>query len=113
MAVAKHFLLNEQERFRRGDEARGEERYKDVKESVSSNAGERAVRELHLWPWMDVVREGVAGVMCAYNMVNNSYACGNSWLLNGVLKDELGFQGFVVSDWLAQRTGVESVLAGM
>ncbi|KAI5807721.1 family 3 glycoside hydrolase [Peziza echinospora] len=113
MAVAKHFLLNEQERFRRGDEARGEERYKDVKESVSSNAGERAVRELHLWPWMDVVREGVAGVMCAYNMVNNTYACGNSWLLNGVLKDELGFQGFVVSDWLAQRTGVESVLAGM
>ena len=45
--------------------------------------------------------------------VNNSYACQNSWLINGLLKDEFGFQGFVVSDWLAQKNGVESVLAGM
>lgn len=45
--------------------------------------------------------------------VNNSYSCQNSWLLNGLLKDELGFQGFVVSDWLAQRAGVDSVLAGL
>lgn len=51
--------------------------------------------------------------MCSYQMVNNSYACGNSKLLNGILKDELGFQGFVQSDWLAQRSGVGSSLAGL
>lgn len=42
-----------------------------------------------------------------------SYACGNSKVLNGILKDELGFQGFVQSDWLAQRSGVASALAGL
>src|SRR5437016_1829587 len=42
-----------------------------------------------------------------------SYACGNSKLLNGILKEELSFQGFVVSDWLAQRSGVGSALAGL
>lgn len=51
--------------------------------------------------------------MCSYNMLNNSYACGNSKLLNGILKDELGFQGFVQSDWLAQRSGVSTALAGL
>lgn len=51
--------------------------------------------------------------MCSYNMVNNSYACSNSKLLNGILKDELGFQGFVMSDWLAQRSGVGGTLAGL
>jgi beta-glucosidase len=49
----------------------------------------------------------------SYQMVNNSYSCGNSKLLNGYLKDELGFQGFVQSDWLAQRSGVASGLAGL
>lgn len=51
--------------------------------------------------------------MCSYNQVNNSYACQNSKLMNGVLKDELGFQGFIQSDWLAQRGGVASALAGL
>src|SRR5690242_17177647 len=51
--------------------------------------------------------------MCSYNQVNSSFACGNSKLLNGILKDELGFQGFVQSDWLAQRSGVASALAGL
>ena len=47
-------------------------------------------------------------VSCSYR-----YACGNSKLLSGILKDELGFQGFVQSDWLAQRSGVASTLAGL
>ena len=51
--------------------------------------------------------------MCSYNQVNNSYACQNSKLLNGILKDELGFQGFVQSDWLGQRSGVASALSGL
>lgn len=50
---------------------------------------------------------------CSYNRVNNSYACQNSKTLNGFLKTELGFQGFVVSDWEAQHSGVSSALAGL
>lgn len=45
--------------------------------------------------------------------VNNSYGCANSYTLNGLLKTELGFQGFVVSDWSAQYTGVATSLAGL
>jgi beta-glucosidase len=45
--------------------------------------------------------------------VNNSYACQNSKALNGLLKTELGFQGFVVTDWDAQHSGVAAALAGL
>ena len=51
--------------------------------------------------------------MCSYQQVNNSYACQNSYLLNNLLKAELGFQGFVMSDWGAQKSGVSSTLAGL
>lgn len=51
--------------------------------------------------------------MCSYNRVNNSYGCANSKALNGALKTELGFQGWVVSDWGAQHAGGAAALAGM
>lgn len=51
--------------------------------------------------------------MCSYNQINNSYACQNSQTLNKLLKSELGFQGFVMSDWSAQHSGVSSALAGL
>jgi len=51
--------------------------------------------------------------MCSYQQVNNSYGCQNSYTLNYLLKGELGFQGFVMSDWSAQHSGVGSALAGM
>lgn len=107
MATAKHFIANEQEHFRQENE------WKGAKFAISSNIDDRTLHELYLWPFADSVRAGVASVMCSYNMVNNSYACGNSKLMNGILKDELGFQGFVQSDWLAQRSGVASALAGL
>lgn len=106
MATAKHFILNEQEHFRQ-PWAWG------LPNALSSNIDDRTLHELYLWPFADSVRAGVASVMCSYQMVNNSYACGNSKLMNGILKDELGFQGFVQSDWLAQRSGVASALAGL
>lgn len=52
-------------------------------------------------------------IIGSYQQTNNTYSCGNSKLLNGLLKDELGFQGFVMSDWLAQREGVNAILAGL
>ncbi len=51
--------------------------------------------------------------MCSYNQINNSYGCQNSKLLNNILKDELGFQGFIMSDWQAQHAGVSTALAGL
>jgi beta-glucosidase-like glycosyl hydrolase len=106
IATAKHFIGNEQEHFRQGLEW-------GIPNSLSSNIDDRTLHELYAWPFADSVRAGVGSIMCSYNMVNNSYACANSKLMNGILKDELGFQGFVQSDWLAQRSGVASALAGL
>lgn len=106
MATIKHFVANEQEHFRQPREW-------GLPHAISSNIDDRTLHELYAWPFGDAVKAGVASVMCSYNMVNNSYACGNSKLMNGVLKDELGFQGFVMSDWLAQRAGVSTALAGL
>lgn len=63
------------------------------------------MHELYLWPFADAVRAGVGSVMCSYQQINNSYGCQNSKTLNGLLKGELGFQGFVMSDWQAQHSG--------
>lgn len=106
MATIKHFVANEQEHFRQAWEW-------GLPNAISSNIDDRTLHELYAWPFGDAVKAGVASVMCSYNMVNNSYACQNSKLLNGVLKDEMGFQGFVMSDWGAQRAGVDSALAGL
>ena len=61
----------------------------------------------------DAVRAGTGNVMCSFNRLNNSYACQNSKALNGLLKGELGFQGWVVSDWGAQKSGVASAVGGL
>lgn len=106
MATAKHYILNEQEHFRQPFEW-------GTETALSSNIDDRALHEVFLWPFAESVRADVASVMCSYQMVNNSHACENSKLLNGILKDELGFQGFVQSDWLAQRSGVQSALSGL
>lgn len=50
---------------------------------------------------------------CSYNRVNNSYGCQNSKTLNGLLKTELGFNGFVVTDWYGQHSGVAAAEAGL
>lgn len=106
MATIKHLVANEQEHFRQSWEW-------GLPNAISSNIDDRTLHELYMWPFGDSVKAGVASVMCSYNQVNNSYACGNSKLLNGILKDEMGFQGFVMSDWLAQRAGVSTALAGL
>ncbi|ORY68377.1 glycoside hydrolase family 3 protein [Pseudomassariella vexata] len=111
VACAKHYIANEQEHFRQVGES--QPRGYNITESMSSNIDDKTMHELYLWPFADAVRAGVGSVMCSYNQVNNSYACQNSKLLNGLLKSELGFQGFVMSDWQAQHTGVASAVAGL
>ena len=94
IACAKHFIGNEQEHFRQVGESQNYGY--DINEAVSSNIDDRTMHELYLWPFADAVRAGVGAIMCSYNQVNNSYACQNSKMLNNLLKDELGFQGFVM-----------------
>lgn len=71
------------------------------------------MHELYLWPFAEAIRAGAASVMGAYNAVNGSASTQNSYLNNNLLKDELGFQGFLMSDWLAQISGVPAALAGL
>lgn len=105
MACTKHYILNEQEHFRQGGG--------NLTAAISSNLDDTTMHELYLWPFADAVRAGTASVMCSYNQINNSYACQNSYTQNYLLKNELGFQGFIVSDWGAQHSGVSSALAGL
>ncbi|KAI0191870.1 glycoside hydrolase superfamily [Astrocystis sublimbata] len=100
----KHFIANEQETNRNpeGNVA-----------AVSSNIDDKTMHELYLWPFQDTVKAGTGNIMCSYNRVNNSYGCANSKAQNGLLKTELGFQGFVVTDWTAQHSGVATALAGL
>ncbi|KAL5326852.1 hypothetical protein ACEPPN_004541 [Leptodophora sp. 'Broadleaf-Isolate-01'] len=111
IACAKHFIANEQEHFRQAPEAIGYGY--NITESISSNIDDTTMHELYLWPFADAIRAGVGSIMCSYNQINNSYGCQNSKLLNNILKDELGFQGFVMSDWQAQHTGAASAAAGL
>ncbi|KAK7414926.1 hypothetical protein QQX98_006251 [Neonectria punicea] len=104
ISTPKHWLLNEQE-YRRYSS--------DLGESISSNVDDRMLHELYVFPFMDSLREGAASIMCSYQRANHSYGCQNSKLLNGVLKTELGFEGFVVSDWAAQKSGVATANAGL
>ncbi|RYO87722.1 hypothetical protein DL766_005008 [Monosporascus sp. MC13-8B] len=111
VACAKHFIANEQEHFRQVGEANGYGY--NITETLSSNVDDKTMHELYLWPFVDAVRAGVGAIMCSYQQINNSYGCHNSKTLNGLLKGELGFQGFVMSDWQAQHSGVSTALAGL
>ncbi|CAO0790070.1 unnamed protein product [Mucor circinelloides] len=98
IATAKHYLLNDQELNRN---------------TGSSDADERTLHEIYLWPYARSIEAGVASVMCSYNLVNGTYACENDHILNTLLKEELGFKGFVQSDWGATHSTVASVNGGL
>jgi beta-glucosidase-like glycosyl hydrolase len=104
IATIKHLVANEQEMYRM---------YNPFQPGISSNVDDRTLHELYLWPFAEGVKAGVGSVMIAYNAVNGSACSQNSYLINGILKDELGFQGFVMSDWLAQISGVGAALSGL
>lgn len=62
---------------------------------------ERKLREQYLPPFIAAIKEAKVGtVMAAHNEINGIPCHGNKWLLNDLLRDELGFDGFVVSDWM-------------
>lgn len=113
IACAKHFIAYEQETNRLPFAAGQLQPLLRANQSVSSNVDDRTLHELYLWPFYDAVRAGLGSVMASYNKINGSDASANSKTMNGLLKTELGFEGFVVSDWFGQHTGVASANAGL
>ncbi|KAF7954587.1 hypothetical protein EAE96_005707 [Botrytis aclada] len=107
--ASKHFIGNEQETQRTNSQLPDGTNI----EGVSSNIDDRTLHELYLWPFADAVRAGTTSVLCGYNRVNGTYACENQRLLNDILKGELGFQGYVVSDWFATHSGYTAANAGL
>ncbi|KAK7955940.1 beta-glucosidase [Apiospora aurea] len=97
-ANVKHYIANEQELSR---------------DTISSNVDDRTMHELYLWPFADAVQANVASVMCAYNKLNGTWSCEDDKSLNGLLKQELGFQGYVLTDWNAQHTTELSANSGL
>ena len=95
----KHFAANNQE-FNRM--------------SASSEVDERTMREIYLPAFETAVKKSQPyTVMCSYNRINGTYASENPWLLTKVLRDEWGFEGYVMSDWGAVNDRVEGLKAGL
>jgi len=59
----------------------------------------QTLREIYVAPFVDAVNAGVSSIMCSYNKLNGTYACGNKDSLINILRKEVGFKGFVTSDW--------------
>ena len=97
-ACPKHFAANSQELRRMASD---------------SVMDERTLREIYLTGFEIAVKEGRArSIMSAYNRINGVYANENEHLLQEILRDEWGFDGFVVSDWGASNDHTEGVRAG-
>ena len=97
MATTKHYVDNSQE-TNRG--------------SISENLDERTEFEMYLPGFEGAVEAGTLAIMCSYNKINYTWSCENSRTL-GYLKKNLGYQYFVMSDWGATHSTVESAMAGL
>ena len=95
----KHFAANNQE-FNRM--------------SNSSEVDERTLREIYFPAFETAVKKSQPyTVMCSYNRINGTYASEDPWLLTDILRDEWGFEGYVMSDWGAVNDRVEALKAGL
>jgi beta-glucosidase len=98
IAVAKHYIDNDQEYLRT---------------TISVVIDLRTQHEIYLPPFLGSVRAGVGAVMCSYNRILGVHACENAATQNGLLKGELGFQGWIMSDWGATHSAADSANNGL
>ncbi|MDR1420695.1 MAG: glycoside hydrolase family 3 C-terminal domain-containing protein [Treponema sp.] len=95
----KHYAANNQETRRM---------------TSDSVVDERALREIYLAGFERAVKKSRPWtVMCSYNRLNGTYACENKRLLSGILRDEWGFRGLVMTDWGAMDNRVDAVKASL
>ncbi len=98
-ATVKHFVANDSE-F---------ERF-----SISSDVGERALREIYLVPFEAAVNQaGTWALMSAYNRLNGTHCSEHEWLLTTLLREEWGWDGLVVSDWFGTHSTAAATNAGL
>lgn len=98
-ACPKHYLANNQEYYRM---------------TSNSEVDDRTMREIYLVPFEKVVKDARPWtMMCSYNRVNGVYACENKKYLTEILRDEWGFDGYVMTDWGACDAPVESIASGL
>ena len=71
---------------------------------VSEVASDRTRWEVYMPPFEAAVRAGVGAVMCSYNRVNGTAACGDDQTISTDLKQTLNFSGWVMSDWFATHS---------
>jgi beta-glucosidase len=99
VSTVKHYALNDQETGRT---------------ELSVELDDAAARMSDLLAFQIAIEQGKPGsVMCSYNRVHGVYACENDALLNGVLKHDFHFPGYVMSDWGAQHSAAEAANAGL
>jgi len=99
VSTLKHFALNDQETGRT---------------TLNVKIDEAASRMSDLLALQIANEQGQPGsVMCSYNRVNGLYACENAYLLTGVLKQDWGFKGWVMSDWGATHSTIPAANAGL
>lgn len=95
---AKHYLANNQENGRM---------------TVSANIDERALREIYLKAFRRVMDARPRAIMSSYNKVNGEYVGESYRFLTGILRDEWGFDGIVISDWYAVTDRAKTLMAGL
>ena len=73
---------------------------------------DQTLHEVYVAPFDAAAKAGVASLMCSYNRLNGTFACGNKDTLTTILRDQIGFKGFVTSDWGAVHA-VNFINAGL
>jgi beta-glucosidase len=73
---------------------------------------DQTLHEVYVAPFDAAVKAGVSSIMCSYNRLNGTFACGNKDTLTTILRDQLHFKGFVTSDWGAVHA-VDFIKAGL
>jgi len=68
-------------------------------DSGSTFIDDQTLHEVYVAPFDAAVKAGVSSIMCSYNHLNGTFACGNKDSLTAILRDQIGFKGFVTSDW--------------